>query len=355
MSEKDISGTTPETEAEVLNGAAASDNGVETSVSPTETPDVKADAPSAPEASKDVKTVKPVSMLDKVKDILGVNKTKAPAEASTAESDDKDPGDKAAAEKAEAKKPEEKKADDKSAEVPKEFAKHPAWQRILKERDTFKTQATEYQKVQGFLQETGVSGADAAKSLQMAALIYHNPQEAYKQLTELMGNLAIQIGAALPDDLQKDVEEGQISEVRAKELSKARVDASMAQGRVQATQETLTQVQDQNVFSERARTFDAWVEATGKTDPDIAKKLPFLVGALKTVTERDGDARNNTEALDRLNKAYAEVNNHIRDLVPKRAAKTASPRSAGSSANVKTAPTSMLEAVQSRLNQSRRA
>lgn len=357
MSKEDIPGTTPgNTEEMVLDSAVSSANGVDSSASPTDqTPDVKTDASSVSEAPKDVKTEKPISMLDKVKSILGVNKDKAAADASAAESEKKDSEqDVEAAKAAEAKPAEGKKADEKSVEVPKEFAKHPAWQRILKERDTYKGESEQYRQIQGFLDKTGVSGTDAAKSLQMADLIYNNPQEAYKQLTQIVGDLAVRIGAALPADLQKDVEEGHLSQDRAKELSVARMNANIATQKAEATEEKLVQVDDAHTFSERARTFDAWVDAASKTDPDIAKKLPFLVGALKNVTERDGDATSNDEALARLNAAYVEVNNQIRDLIPARQSKVASPRSGASSATVKTQPTTMLDAVQARLNKSRR-
>lgn len=353
MSNEDISGSTPEVnETEAAKTASVSEKDVNTSVSSTEeSQGVKAESPSA--KAPDVKDEKPISMLDKVKSILS-GKKEAKAESSKAESEETEKSEKVEVEKTEAEKPKEAQAD-KPAEAPKEFAKHPAWQRILRERDTYKEESAQYRKIDGFLKETGVSGADAAKSLQMAALIYQNPQEAYKQLTTLVSDLAVRIGAALPEDLKKDVDEGHLSEDRAKELSKARMDATNAQYKVQATEERLVQSDNQRQIADRVRAFEAWEQAVSKTDPDLAKKLPIMEGILLKMNATYGEPKGTQDVMDRLAAAHREVTNQIRSLIPARVAKEASPRNPGSAATVKTAPTSMLEVVQSKLNASRRA
>lgn len=359
MSEKDIPSETLSENTEAVGvtpAASVSTTDVTPAASSPASTDVKKDtAAASPAEGTDVKPEKPVSMFDKVKQILGVDKP-APAEPSKAESkpQEKDAADKTAEEKpAEdpAKKPEEKQSD--TAEVPKEFAKHPAWQRILKERDSFKTQATQYQNMEKFLTENNIPGHDAAEALKITALVYNNPQEALKRLDAFRKQLAVQIGLELPDDLKKDVDDGFISEDRAKELSLTRNKVAVAEAKVTHTNEEITQTRNERNYQERAQIFDAWNETTGKTDPDLQKKLPLMQGELLKIRASEGEAQTADDARSRLDRAHKEVTAQLRSLMPRKAAVTPSPQATGQSSVVTKAPSTMLEAVQNTLNKRR--
>lgn len=337
-----------------MNSASTAEHAVDGAVSHgTENSSIAADvrADSSPQgataespAAKTPVDVKPPSMLDKVKSVL---QKKAPAEASTAESKVGE-GDKKPDQKAE-QKPEEAKA-----EIPQEFAKHPAWQRILKERDANKYQATQYRQVQDFLDNNGVSGNDAAEALKLTALVYTNPQEALKRIDAFRADLAVRVGAELPSDLSEAVKAGQISEAHAKELSTARLKATDAEARAQNQEERISQSDNAREFEERGRVFDGWSATTGKTDPDLAKKLPLMNGILAQLKTTHGAPKDSNDVIQRLNFAHKEVTSQIRGLVPQKPAKEASVIS-GSTQQVKTEPTTMQEKVAAVLNKRRGA
>lgn len=346
MSDDILSATT----AEIPEAGGAQGHGIESS--PTSTFDVKstesstvqgADAKSP--TAKAPADVKKATMLEKVKEVL-IGK-KASADASTAASKVGE-GDKKPEQKVEQKPEGEAKA-----EVPVEFAKHPAWQRILKERDGFKAESTQYRQVQKFLDENGVSGNDAAEALKLTALVYNNPQEALQRLDAFRAKLAVRVGAELPSDLNEAVKSGQLSEAHAKELSAARMRTTDAETRAKNTEEKLSQADSAREFEERGRVFDGWSATTGKTDPDLAKKLPLMNGVLAQLKTAHGAPRDSADVLARLNFAHKEVTSQIRGLVPQKPAKESAPIISGSTAQVKPAPTTMKEQVAAVLNKRR--
>lgn len=300
-------------------------------------------ADSAP-AKQDPKDVKRANLLDKVKSVL--TPKKAPAEASPADSK---------VGEAEKPKAEQKPEDKAKAEVPQEFAKHPAWQRILKERDANKSEAASYRKVQTFLDENGVSGNDAAEALKLTALVYTNPQQALERIDAFRAKLAVRVGAELPSDLSEAVKTGKISQEHAKELSAARIKASDAETRATNTEDKLSQADTARETQDRVRTFEGWEATTGKTDPDLAKKLPHMNDILARLITTHGYAKNSADVVNRLNFAHKEATDYARSMVPQRPAKQGTPVISGSTAQVKTAPTNMQEQVAAVLSKHRSA
>ena len=344
MSETDVTLPTTGSEnggADAGNSAPASATDVSQAASST-APAVKTDAAAPATAATDVKTEKP-SMLDKVKEILS-GKKEAPATPSTAESEVKEnvEGKEPSAENADpAKKP------DAKDDVPKEFAKHPAWQRILKERDTFRHQATQYQNIDKFLSENKISGRDAAEGLKLVALIYSNPAEAMKRLDQIRGNLGLQTGTELPPDLKEEVANGYISQERAKELSMARNRQATLEAQNTNANQRIAETNNQQHLHERAKVYDAWEASISKTDPDLQKKLPMMEGVLLKIRMNEGDAQTAEAANERLNRAHQEVTNQLRNLMPRKAPVAASPQSSGGASVANKQPTTVLEGVQS--------
>src|SRR3546814_2585723 len=68
----------------------------------------------------------------------------------------------------------------------------------------------------------GLSPAEAAEGFTVMAMIKVDPAGALKALEAKADEIRQFLGEKLPDDLQKEVEDGTISEGRAKELAQAR-------------------------------------------------------------------------------------------------------------------------------------
>src|SRR3546814_83015 len=112
--------------------------------------------------------------------------------------------------------------DKSDAEIPAEFHKHPAWQRLIRERDENKGAAEQFGQITGFMDKHGLSPAEAAEGFTVMAMIKVDPAGALKALEAKADEIRQFLGEKLPDDLQKEVEDGTISEGRAKELAQAR-------------------------------------------------------------------------------------------------------------------------------------
>jgi hypothetical protein len=81
---------------------------------------------------------------------------------------------------------------------------------------------TEYCKVNRMSQE------DFSYGLSIMALVRTDPAKAWEALQPLVRDLQAHVGEILPGDLQKEVEQGTITEVRAKELARARRESQLA-------------------------------------------------------------------------------------------------------------------------------
>ncbi len=350
MSENDVNSapTAENQEAEGVNPSASKEQTDVTTEQPSEAQnsDVKPDDTAAPSPAEGVKK-EPETMLDKVQEALTRKSDKAQEKPPVSKEDETKKPDADAEQKPKDEKPGE------NAEVPKEFAKHPAWQRIIKERDANKADASAYRNISGFMQENKISGKDAADALKLTALAYQNPVEFLKRIDDLAKNVRMQIGEVLPDDLQSEVDNGMISAERAKELSLARNRVAVSEQQVQRSTERVEQVDNAQDLKERERIFDGWAGQTVKTDPDLMKKLPLMQGELLKINAAEGYPQDHNAVIERLNRAYKNVNETVRAFVPQRKPVDPSPRQGANPAQVKTEPKTMLEAVESALNRRR--
>ncbi len=156
----------------------------------------------------DEKEAQPKSLLDVVSNVVEPPK-EAPEGTSTSEP-----------EKSEADKDadgEQELSEDELAKLP--FGRHPRFKKLLTERNTFKTQASEfqtrvqelegpagqYERIEGFLRQTRIEPQEFVELMQVGALLKNNPEEARKVLLDRLFELDRVTGHSLPDDLRRDV------------------------------------------------------------------------------------------------------------------------------------------------------
>src|SRR3546814_14255305 len=60
--------------------------------------------------------------------------------------------------------------DKSDAEIPAEFHKHPAWQRLIRERDENKGAAEQFGQITGLMDNHGLSPAEAAEGFTVMAM-----------------------------------------------------------------------------------------------------------------------------------------------------------------------------------------
>jgi hypothetical protein len=346
MSDEDDSVTSPVTDDTNTEGEdVAAPQGDETDSS-SGTDDNSAGSSAAGSENSQTKDAKdgPKTMLDAVENAL--NKDKAPGASST--QDKKGDADKAA-------------ADQKDADVPKEFHNHPAWKRIMGERDDARkqietlTQETEslrenagrFESLSQFLTENKVSSQDAANAMRLAALSQTEPEKFFAELTEMHDTWSVILGKGLPADLQTQVDSGHMTEEIAKELALSRIKAKVYGGQVEANQQDTAA---RNQANERAATQQAivnWEKNVVTRDPDyVAKTKSFVIDRMaRIVRDRGQKLQGPADIVKVADQAYKEVKKEMAALLPQKPARIpVKPQGAGTPV-AQTQPKTMLDVV----------
>ena len=260
-------------------------------------PAAPADSPTAP---GDKKTV-----LDIVRDAAPGQDRASPA----------DDGKKGAEAPADADAKEGSEDEDEAAEAALPYHKDPRFQRVIRQRATYKARvaqlepdATRYQNVQRFIEQNGLSNEDAADALVIAGLIKTDPVAAWERLKPIAEQLLSVIGGILPKDLIEKVQAGEMTEEVARELSKAR-----AQAKIATDQRSLDAQRQQHQQATELRTAVVnaaaeWTSERQAKDPDFAEKEPLLIREIAFLQRSEG-VPNTVEGVQRqLAKAYRAVN-----------------------------------------------
>lgn len=190
------------------------------------------------------------------------------------------------------------------------FHNHPRFKQLIAQRNQFREGATEYAKVQDFLQQTGVSADEAADALSIQALLKTNPQEAWNRLKPVVQQLVRDVGLVLPDDLQQRVRKGELTKEAAAEISRLRSENSTAQRQAQHRDQ---QSQNESVQRKAAAVTTAvanW-EAEQRKNPDFEAKAEDLMREVVWLQSKEGKPDTPEGATKQLQKAMDAVNDKI--------------------------------------------
>lgn len=196
------------------------------------------------------------------------------------------------------------------------FHKHPRFQHVLAERNTFREGHQRYENVQRFLRDTGLPDDEAAEALTIAGLMKTNPVAAWERMRPTVEKLLVAAGQVLPPELQEAVNTGQIAREHALRLS-----TQAAQLQAHQTEQTFRQQQaQQQAEYERQNgivsAVQAWEDDRRAKDPGFEGKIPAIqveVRRLQTLGWRPTDAEG---AREQLRRAYAAVNGGLRPNAP---------------------------------------
>jgi hypothetical protein len=193
--------------------------------------------------------------------------------------------------------------------------------------------------VETYLQQAGLTIEEFREGQEVMALIKRDPRAALAKLEERVTELRRYVGVDLPDDLQQDVEAGYITEERARELSQERAGRVHAEQSLRATTQATAQ---HAMLSDVA----AWESTIRQTDPDFARKLPFVQEKARlAVLSLGRPVRDGAEAVGIVKQAYADTNAMLRGFAPQPAATRPSPASAASAPAASVQPKNIYEAA----------
>lgn len=243
---------------------------VDTTTTPAETAVTNSDVTTAASSTAEAK---PATMLDAVKAAIAP-KDATPASKSTDQpAEGEDPDSKTP----EAVEPEELSADELKALSEKTQKRFSKLSKDLKatrvQVESLAPKAAEFDKIDTYVRNAGLSPQDVAGTLEIAALMKSNrPADALARLEPLVAQLRAQAGETLPAELQTRVDQGYLTEADAKTLAKAQAGERLATQRNTA----LTEQQQADTRNQEFRTLTtntvskvtSWEAQQASRDPD---------------------------------------------------------------------------------------
>jgi hypothetical protein len=201
--------------------------------------------------------------------------------------------------------------------------------------------------ISGFVNGNGISEDEFVEGLEIMAALKNDPLKAAKLLAPHISHLGKFTGEGeLPKELQDRVSDGELSEAAAREIVRARTEASIAQ--TQAHRVTSAQQQEiaQRNLVEAGHAVSAWEANISRTDVDYAKKQPLVIRLIQAEAALR-PPRNPTEAIALAQRCYTDISKNFVTQVTKTATKPTPSTVNGSQARnpVLPKPKSLLDGV----------
>lgn len=329
---------------------AASSAGTETAVT-----DASPAQESSTGAAEGAKTTEPTSYREAALQSLG--QTEATPADENEDAVAKTTGEQAAAkdESAKATPPADPAKTSPDSDVPSQFNEHPAWKRIIGERNTAREQlqtltpkGEEFDKITSYMETNGLAPQEVAQGYEIMALIKNDPVKAYERLQQVMAPLMGFVGEKLPVELQEKVDAGLVDIDTAKALVKEQSQATFLRQQMQGSAARQQQAGYEREAQSRIQAGSGWESSVRAKDPDYARIAGAVQRAAKAAL-RDAEAsgqppRTPQDVVSLLEKAYQEVKQEFKSLLPSRPTVT-STTSTGSSTTAKPVPKTFREAA----------
>lgn len=213
-------------------------------------------------------------------------------------------------------------AEDDFSDVP--FNQHPRWKQILTQRNEarenaklFKQDADQYQKVQTFIDDHGLSAEEAADGLVIFAMAKTDPVGAWEAAKPWFQKLVVAAGVVLPSDIEQMVDAGQMSREAAAEVSKARAQVASVQAKQQWEAQRDARRQTTEAQTALTSTVIDWQKDREKKDPNFGAKLQPLMREVAYLHATEGKPKTAAETKAQLDKAYKAVNASLPAAVAK--------------------------------------
>lgn len=201
-------------------------------------------------------------------------------------------------------------------------------EKLLSERKEARIEAEKSRPITKFMEENDIPMQDVDVVLGMAAQLRHGDFAGFLRTVQPYVNLARQYtGEVLPQDLQKQVEQGYVSEDVAKELAYRRAQEQVSRQQAQRQ----TQAQESEVRNLRGQAIrsavSSWEQATKASDPDYEAKADLVQRTAQALMAERGAPQTPEQALEYVKEAYSEANKVVQRFRPKPKATQSQPSS----------------------------
>jgi len=196
------------------------------------------------------------------------------------------------------------------------------------------------------METNDLSSEETAEGLVIMGLMKSDPEKALEMLEPHYNRLREMLGKALPPDLQKQVDEGYVTEELARETAQLRRQAEAANFTMETQERSRQQQAQAQALTVVKQSVERWEAQVRSTDPDYAKKEPFVKDQVRILVVQRGRPKTEAEAVQMAQEALQIVNGRMGALLPRPAATHQSPRHGSSSqSNAAPVPKTLAEAV----------
>lgn len=305
-----------------------SPSGSETTMDAGTTPETGAESSAAPEGEKK-------DLLSVVRDAVQADRDPAspaggedPDSQGGADEDNADPDD------------------ENFSDVP--FQKHPRFRELVAQRNHFREGAQQFDQVQTYLRENGVTAEEAAEFITLRAAMKRDPAAAWEQMKPIVHQLLTDAGILLPADLAQRVQAGNLTNEAATEISRERAQR-MALSRATEQQKTIS---EQTAQATTARNINLAVAKREsdlrRQDPDFDAKREDVMREILWLQRQKGAAKTPEDAVAVVNEAYTNVTKRTRAVATPHRTQSKKPVTGGRVSGSKPtteAPQTMLDIV----------
>lgn len=241
-------------------------------------------------------------------------------EPSTEEQVEETPEQKATREAAEAAA-DAKLVTDKPEDTKLEFHKHPRFQELVNEKNTYKREldslkplAERTQALDSYCRTNGINEQQIARALEYYRMVNSDPVKAFEMIKADYQQLASITGNVLPPDLEAKVAAGTLDPADAREIALSRGQKTFQQ--YQQQRQGMTQQQQQ--VEALNQTVGMWASTKMQNDPDLKEGTPFYNYLHKSILVARQDPSCNIGNMPQvLESLYKEAKQMFATLAPK--------------------------------------
>jgi hypothetical protein len=226
------------------------------------------------------------------------------------------------------------------------------------EAEAAKPLAAKWQQMEGYLAKHNLAASDANMLLGIGASLRRGDFKAFLDgVMPYVTHAQEALGMAVPADLQSKVEQGELSEDAAKQLTVARIQTARLQGELKANTDTQAAQRQAQAQAQTVATINSavttWEQSIRARDPDYAKIAPEVEAEARLLIAAHGQVKSVEEATAIAERAYARVKRLYAAGRPAPAATPKQPSGARSVNGARAEPRNIMEAAMLGLERAR--